>query len=135
VLTIPPIHIGYVYIANMSSRNVTSAAWVIFSPSKFLDSRGIFLGHATNNIAEYEAMIIVMTDASALGIQSNLVVWLDSKLLISQLTSHYSVHNLVLYRKYLRVRLLECSFDVISYEHIPREINMLVDSLANEILD
>ena len=75
-----------------------------------------------------------MTNASTLGILS-LVVRLDSEIVISQLTSHYSICNLVLYRKYLRVRLLECSFDVISYEHIPRELNTLVDSLANDILD
>jgi hypothetical protein len=75
-----------------------------------------------------------MTNASALGIRS-LVVRLDSELIISQLTSHYTIRHLVLYRKYLRVRFLERSFDVISYEHIPRTLNSLVVSLANDILD
>jgi ribonuclease HI len=131
----PSFHIGYANGTNRSSHNVVSTAWVIFSPSnEFLDSRGIFLNRATNNIAEYEAVIALMTNASALGILS-LVVWLDSKLVISQLTSHYSVRNPVLYRKYLRVCLLERSFDVISYKHIPRELNSLADSLANDILE
>ena len=75
-----------------------------------------------------------MTNASALGIHS-LVVRLDSELVISQLTSRYTVRHPVLYRKYLRVRFLERSFDAISYEHIPRTLNSLVDSLANDILD
>ena len=75
-----------------------------------------------------------MTNASALGVRS-LVVRLDSKLIISQLTSHYTVLHLVLYQKYLRVCFLERSFDVISYEHIPRMLNSLADSLANDILD
>ena len=79
-------------------------------------------------------MITLITIASALGIRS-LVVRLDSKLIILQLTSHYSIRNLMLYLKYLRVRLLERSFDAISYEHVPREFNTLVDSLANEVLD
>ena len=131
----PLFHIGYDDRANRSSCNVASAAWVIFSPSnEFLDSGGIFLGHATNNIVEYEVVIALMTNASALGIRS-LVVWLDFELVISQLTSHYFVRNPVLYRKYLRVHLLECSFDVISYEHIPRDFNTSADSLANDILD
>ena len=79
----PPFYIGYVYGANKSSQYVASTAWVIFSPSnEFLDSGGIFLGHATNNIAEYEAIIALMTNASTLGIRS-LVVRLDSELIIS----------------------------------------------------
>ena len=99
-----------------------------------MDTGGIFLGHATNNLVEYEAVIALMTNASALEIRS-LVVRLDSELVISQLTSHYSVCHPVLYRKYLRVRFLERSFDFISYEHIPRTSNSLADSLANDILD
>ena len=81
--TIPLFHIGYDDGAKRSSRNIASVAWVIFSPSnEFLDSGGIFLGRATNNIAEYEAIIALMTNASALGIHS-LVVRLDSELVIS----------------------------------------------------
>ena len=133
--TIPHFHFGYADGANRSSHNIASVAWVIFSPNnEFLDSGGIFLGRATNNIAEYVAMIALMTNAFALGIHS-LVVQLDFELVISQLTSHYYVCNPMLYHKYLRVGLLEHSYDVISYEHVPREFNTLVDSLANEVLD
>ena len=131
----PQFYIGYVDGTNRCSRHTASAAWVIFNTNnEFVDAGGIFLGHATNNLAEYEAVIALMTNASTLGICS-LVVRLDSELVISQLTSHYSVRHPVLYRKYLRVRFLERSFDFISYEHIPRMLNSLADSLANEILD
>ena len=131
----PQCHIGYADGANRCSQNAAYASWVIFNPSnKFLDSGGIFLGRAINNLVEYEAVITLMTNASALGIHS-LVVRLDSELVISQLTSCYYVRHLVLYQKYLRVYFLEHSFDVISYEHIPRTLNSLVDSLANDILD
>lgn len=133
--TIPSFHIGYVDGANQSSCNIAFASWVVFSPNNaFLDSRVILLGHVTNNIAKYEAVIAHMTRASTLGICS-LVVRLDSELVILQLTSHYSVCKPMLYHKYLRVRLLELSFDVISYEHVPRECNTLADSLANKVLD
>lgn len=133
--SIPQFYIGYADGANRSSRHAASAAWVIFNPSnEFIDAGGIFLGRATNNLVEYEAVIALMTNASALGIRS-LVIRLDSELVISQLTSRYNVRHPVLYRKFLRVCFLEHSFDVISYEHIPRTLNSLVDSLANDILD
>jgi ribonuclease HI len=131
----PPFYIGYVDGMNRSSQNVFSAAWVIFSLSnEFLDSKGIFLGRATNNLAEYEVVIALMTNAYVFKIHS-LVVRLDYELFISQLTSCYSICNQMLYHKYLRVRFLERSFDVISYEHIPRALNSLANSLANDILD
>ena len=88
MLSTPLFYIGYADGANRSSRNVAFHAWVIFSPNnEFVDSRGIFLGRATNNIVEYEVVIALMTNASALGIRS-LVLWLDFELVISQLTSH-----------------------------------------------
>ena len=131
----PQFYLSYADGANRSSRHIASAAWVIFNPSnEFVDAGGIFLSHTTNNLVEYEAVIALMTNASTLGVRS-LVIRLDSELVISQLTSRYTVHIPVLYRKYLRVRFLECSFDVVSYEHIPRTLNLLADSLANDILD
>ena len=70
----PPFYIGYANNANRSSQNVASATWVIFNPSnEFLDSKGIFLGHATNNLAEYEVVIALMTNVFALGIRSLVV--------------------------------------------------------------
>ena len=133
--SIPQFYFSYADGANRSSRHTASVAWVIFNPSnEFVDAGGIFRGHTTNNLAEYEAVIALMTNASALGVRS-LVIRLDSELIISQLTSCYTVRHPILYRKYLRVRFLERSFDVISYEHIPRTLNSLVDSLANDILD
>ena len=79
----PQFHIGYANGVNRSSRHTTSAAWVIFNPNnEFVDAEGIFLGHATNNLAEYEAVIALMTNVSTLGIRS-LVVRLDSELVIS----------------------------------------------------
>jgi ribonuclease HI len=133
--SIPQFYLGYADGANRSSRHAASAAWIIFIPSnELVDAGSIFLGRATNNLAEYEVVISLMTNASTLGIHS-LVIRLDSELVISQLTSRYTVRHPVLYRKYLRVHFLEHSFDVISYEHIPRTLNSLADSLANDILD
>ena len=104
------------------------------STNKIVGSGGLFLGLATNNVAEYEVDITLLSEASALGVR-RLVVRLDSQLVISHLTMQYSIQNPTLFRKYLRVRLLEHEFDIISYEHISREFNTMSDSLANYVLD
>ena len=102
----PQFHIGYTDGTNRCSRNAASTAWVIFNPSnEFVNVGGIFLGHATNNLVEYEAVIALMTNASALGVCS-LIIRLDSELVISQLTSRYIVPHPVLYWKYLKVCFL-----------------------------
>lgn len=64
-----------------------------------------------------------------------MVVRLDSQLVVMQLKNRYHICNPTLLRHYLRVRLLECQFELITYERIPREFNMVADSLANYVLD
>ena len=78
MLIVPSIYIGYADGASHSSHNISSAAWVIFSSTnEFIGSGGLFLGPATNNVVEYEAVVALLTHASALGIR-HLVVRLDS---------------------------------------------------------
>ena len=65
----------------------------------------------------------------------HLHVRLDSLLLVMQLNGVYRVRNLVLFRRYLRVELLICEFETITVNHVPREQNHYVDSIANHVLD
>ena len=69
-----------------------------------------------------------------LGI-SALVVNLDSQLVVLQLNGHYSVRNPHILRLYLGVHLLERHFHYITYQHIPRQMNALTDTVANIVLD
>ena len=96
--------------------------------------RGVCLDRATNNIAEYSVVIELLIDATSLEIR-HLVVRLDSQLVVLQLSNVYTILSLTLLRVYLRIRLLECYFDYIKYQHIPRCLNTLTDSLANYVLD
>ena len=91
------------------------------------------LGRATNNIAEYSTIIELLIDAISLGIR-HLVVWLDSQLVVLQLSNVYAIRSPLLW-VYLRIHLLEHYFDYIKYEHIPRYLNTLMDILANYVLD
>ena len=65
---------------------------------------------------------------------ATLFVNLDSQLVILQLNGYYSVRNPHILRFYLRVCLLERNFDYITYQHIPRRMNALTDTVANIVL-
>ena len=92
------------------------------------------LGRATNNVAEYSAVLELLTEAVNLGIRE-LLMYLDSQLVVSQLNGHFSVRNPSILRLYLRVHLLERNFDYITYQHIPRHMNTLTYAVANLVLD
>jgi ribonuclease HI len=129
------VFIGYANNASQHTRRLASAIWVIFSPrGQLLFSRGICLGDTTNNVTEYSAFIELLHDALSFGI-SHLWVYLDAQLVVSQLNRVYRVHDPNLHRRFLRVRLLERSFDYITYFHVPRSLNQITYTLANQILD
>ena len=118
-----------------STCNLSSAAWVIYDPhGELLDLQGVCLGHTTNNVAEYSAVIELLAEAVDLSIRA-MMVNLDSQLVVHQLNGRYSVRDQRILRLYLRVRLLERNFDYITYQHIPRRLNTLTDALTNHVLD
>jgi ribonuclease HI len=129
------VFVGYIDSARWHTRRLASAAWVIFTPQgQLLSSRGICLGDTTNNVAEYSVVIELLRDALSLVI-SHLQVYLDAQMVVSQLNRVYQVHDPTLHRRFLRVCLLERNFDYITYFHVPRRLNQITDTLANQILD
>jgi ribonuclease HI len=128
-------YIGFVDGASHSTRNLASVVWAIYTPTNELVSlRGVCLGRATNNIAEYSVIIELLVDAISLGIR-HLVVQLDSQLVVLQLSNIYSIRSPTLLRVYFQIRLLERYFDHIEYQHIPICLNTLIDALANYLMD
>jgi ribonuclease HI len=94
-------YIGFADGASRSTRNLDSAAWAIYAPTnKLISLRGVCLGRATNNIAEYSAIIELLIDAISIGIH-HLVVRLDSQLVVLQLSNVYSIRSPTLLRVYL----------------------------------
>ena len=115
--------------------NLASAAWILCSPAHyFVSSEAICIGLATNNIVEYQAVIGLLTEAASQDVR-NLVVFMDSQLVVCHLNHVYTIRNPVLLHLFWRVRLLERSFENITHRHIPREDNVVANSLANYILD
>lgn len=93
-----------------------------------------FLGVATNNQAEYQALIAAFKKAAVLG-ATELDCYLDSELVVRQLRHEYKVKNKDLAPLFLTIYNLSLSFKKITYTHIPREQNQEADRLANEAMD
>lgn len=92
------------------------------------------LGVATNNRAEYEALVMGLQEARRRGIEE-LVVRLDSELLVRQLRGEYRIKSKGL-QPYAQAALrLLASFRSARVEHVPRERNAHADRLANEAID
>ena len=93
-----------------------------------------YLGHCTNNIAEYKALILGLKGALSIGYK-NLKVYLDSELLAKQINGSYRVKNEKLKVFMEDVRSLLASFDSIEVTHVPRLHNSHADKLANMAID
>jgi len=92
------------------------------------------IGRATNNEAEYRALLSGLEAALAAGV-THLLVRLDSELLVQQATGGYRVKAANLKPLFARLRVLIGRFTSISFEHVPRERNAIADDLANAALD
>ena len=79
-------------------------------------------------------MIGLLIKAASLDVD-HLVVFMNSQLVVSHLTQVYVIRNPGLLRLFQRVRLLERSFEIITYHHVPRSCNTPTYSLANYMLD
>jgi len=99
-----------------------------------------FLGAQTNNIAEYEAVILGLAKLKELvpaedQEQTEVTLRLDSELVQRQIIGQYRVKDAELYKKYLEVKNLMNAFPKIAFEHVRREQNKEADQLANIAMD
>lgn len=100
-----------------------------------------YLGIATNNIAEYEAILrglqkLVEEYLPEHLKEAKLTIRMDSKLVIEQLKGNYKVKHPNLIPRYLEVKnILARSFGNVSFEHVYRENNKDADALANQAMD
>jgi ribonuclease HI len=95
---------------------------------------GRYIGRATNNVAEYRALIDALRHAKKLGAK-NLLVRGDSELIIKQMRGEYRVKNEALKDLYGEASKLAEEFESVRYEHNLRERNSLADRLANLAMD
>ena len=99
-----------------------------------LASLSKYLGHTTNNVAEYEGLLAALNYAFEHG-HHRLRVITDSELMARQINGQYKVKNPNLKVLYDRARKLIEQFDSFRIEHVRREHNREADRLANEAMD
>jgi ribonuclease HI len=92
------------------------------------------LGHATNNVAEYTALVLGLEEARRLGIEE-LDVRMDSLLVVRQMQGLWKIKHPGLKPLALRAGALLAQFKDRTIEHIPREENSEADKLANRGVD
>jgi len=88
------------------------------------------IGEATNNVAEYRALLLALERAQALG-YTDLEVFSDSELLVRQLQGRYQVKHPALRKLHTMVRDRVGAFSRFDIQHVPREQNADADALAN----
>jgi len=93
-----------------------------------------YIGEATNNQAEYKAVIRALEEAKKLG-ADELEFYLDSELVVRQLNREYKVKNKELAPLFMKVYNLSQGFKKISFQHVIRERNKEADALVNKAID
>ncbi|ELZ22742.1 ribonuclease H [Halosimplex carlsbadense 2-9-1] len=112
----------------------SAVGWVIVGGDGIVAEGGHTIGRATNNQAEYEALIEGVSVARDYGLDE-IDVRGDSELIVKQVRGEWDTNDPDLREYRVTVRELLTDFESWSLEHVPREINDRADDLANEALD
>ena len=92
------------------------------------------IGRATNNQAEYSALIVALQEARKLG-ADQVYINTDSQLMSEQINGNYKVRNAHIRPLFEKAMQLLTAFQYYSIDHIPRYLNSEADALANEALN
>lgn len=114
-----------------------AVAAIVRKDREILTKSSKFIGEqTTNNVAEYEGLILALELASTVT-KDEITCFLDSVLVINQLLGKYKVKNSRILPLFLKVQKLQENFKKIKYAHVTREDNFqkIVDELLNEELD
>ena len=104
---------------------VTSSAWL---------SESVFVGHATNNVAEYTGLLAGLRMAAAAGVKHILIEG-DSKLVVDQVRGAWKVNNARLKELHTAVLNALKAFKYAAIRHIRRSANAAADREANKAMD
>lgn len=114
--------------------HAASGAVIVAPDGTVLREIGRYLGVATNNVAEWTALLDGLAAAKEMGV-NRLMVRLDSELVVRQLSGQYRVKHENLRPLHRRAKALLREFGTVDIQHVPRHENKLADALVNRILD
>ncbi|MFW5965814.1 MAG: ribonuclease HI [Halodesulfurarchaeum sp.] len=126
----------HVYFDGASRGNPGPSAigYVLIDENGIVEEGGETIGRATNNQAEYRALIRALEVAESYG-YDEVVIRGDSELILKQVKGAWEARDPTLREYRIEVRELLSSFEEYSISHVPRETNERADELANEALD
>ena len=107
---------------------------VIWSGNELVGQHKKYIGEATNNQAEYKAVILALEEVKKIGAEE-LNFFLDSELAVKQINREYKVKDKDLAALFVQVWNLSMGFKKVTFTHVPREKNKEADKLVNEAID
>lgn len=93
-----------------------------------------YIGEATNNIAEYSALVCALEEAKALRAE-NIVIHMDSELVAKQLSGEYRVKNTEIKELFEKAAAILKDFGSFEIKHIDRSMNKDADKLVNKAIN
>ena len=111
-----------------------SAGIVFIKDKKTVKTLSVPIGHNTNNVAEYCALILALQEALMMGVRE-LEVFTDSELVTKQFNGEYKIKEPTLKVLHCLASHLREGFEKLKLAHVPREENTLADAAANRALD
>ena len=112
----------------------SGAVLIDFDSGIILAEIALFIGVATNNIAEYRAVLAAIELANEIAPDAKILVRMDSKLVVEQMSGRWKIKNEGMQDMSSQM-MKAIGSRQISFEWIPREKNSKADSLANEAMD
>lgn len=123
---------------SLNNPGQAAIAYVIYANNSLLMRRSKRIGVATNNVAEYTALIEALVNIKKLLVKKRILlieVFSDSQLMVNQLNGTYKIKDGNLHDLVTKVRILESEINLpIIYRHILRDKNQLADSLIKKEL-
>ncbi|MGA2266686.1 MAG: ribonuclease HI family protein [Phycisphaerae bacterium] len=131
----PPRVVVHIDGGSRGNPGPAAAGVVVSRPDgTVLHEAGLYLGPATNNVAEYRGLLAGLEAAAALGAK-DVEVLSDSELLVRQMLGQYRVKNPGLRPLYEQACTLAERFAACTFRHVRRENNQRADELVNRTLD
>jgi ribonuclease HI len=126
----------YAYIDGASRGNPghSALAVVVMDGENIVLEKAAYLGIATNNVAEYSALVQALSELRRLG-ATDIHIMSDSELLVRQINGQYKVKAEGLRSLYINAMRMLSDFPKSTVTHITRDKNKRADKLANKALD
>lgn len=123
---------------SLNNPGKAASAYLIYHGKTLIHKDAKYLGIASNNVAEYTALILAFERVKELQKTmkiASITCFADSKLMVSQLTGIYKIKHPDMKRLASQIKLLEMEMGIIpAYKHVMREQNTEADALVKSVL-